>query len=74
MSDQLPDLAALPLGKEPQYPLERRVGEPQNWSGQHGEEKNLAPAPTWILTPSAVQPITTHYTDLHYPRSQPSIT
>jgi hypothetical protein len=31
----------LPLGKSPQYPLYRRLGEPQNLSERCEEEKNL---------------------------------
>jgi hypothetical protein len=29
-------------GQSPWYPSDRRLGEPQIWSGQCGEEKNLA--------------------------------
>jgi hypothetical protein len=32
--------AALPWGKEPWYPLDRRLGVPQSRSGRGGEEKN----------------------------------
>jgi len=28
--------AALPLGKEPWYPLDRRLGGPHNWYGDCG--------------------------------------
>jgi hypothetical protein len=28
-------------GKEPRYPLDRRLGGPQSRSGRRGEEKNL---------------------------------
>jgi hypothetical protein len=28
-------------GKNPLYPLDRRLGEPQSWSGRCGEEKIL---------------------------------
>jgi len=33
-------------GKEPPYPLDRRLGRPQSWSGCNGEEKKslLLPA------------------------------
>jgi hypothetical protein len=34
--------AALPLGKNPLYQLDRRMDEPQIQSGHCGEEKNLA--------------------------------
>jgi hypothetical protein len=29
-------------GESSQYPLDRRLGGPWSWSGQYGEEKNLA--------------------------------
>jgi hypothetical protein len=29
-------------GKSPRYPLDRRLGGPQSWSGRHGEVKILA--------------------------------
>jgi len=28
-----------PQGKNPQFPLDRRLDGPQSWSGYHGEEK-----------------------------------
>jgi hypothetical protein len=31
-----------PQRKSPQYPLGRTLGGPLNWSGKHGEKKNLA--------------------------------
>jgi hypothetical protein len=39
MSGQLHDPAALLPGKQPRYPLDRRLGGPQSWSGRGGEEK-----------------------------------
>lgn len=33
--------AALPPGKLPRYPLDRRVGEPHNQPGRFGQEKHL---------------------------------
>jgi hypothetical protein len=30
-------------GKNPQYPLNRKLGGPQTWSGHFGEEKSLLP-------------------------------
>jgi hypothetical protein len=39
-SGQLYAPAALPPGKEPRYPLDRRLGGPQSRSGHGGEEKN----------------------------------
>jgi hypothetical protein len=41
VSGELHTSAALPRGKEPQYPLDRRFDEPQNWSGICGEENIL---------------------------------
>jgi hypothetical protein len=41
MNGQLRDLATLPPGKEPKYPLDRRLGGPQSWSGRDGEMKIL---------------------------------
>jgi hypothetical protein len=40
VSGQLHTPAALPQGKNPLYPLDRRLGGPQNRSGHDGEEKN----------------------------------
>jgi hypothetical protein len=37
--------AALPPGKDPWYPLDRRLDRPQNRSGRGGEEKNSLPLP-----------------------------
>jgi hypothetical protein len=45
MSGQLHVLAALPPGKDPQYPLDRRLGGPQSRSGCSSEEKNSQPPP-----------------------------
>jgi len=50
-------LAALPPGKA-QYPLYRRQGGPQGWSGW--VQKTLPP-PGFDLR--AIQPIASHYTD-----------
>jgi hypothetical protein len=49
-------LAALPLRKDPQYPLDRRLDGSQSRSGQHGEEKILDPTGTQTLNP-VIQPI-----------------
>jgi hypothetical protein len=32
-----------PQGKTPWYPLDRRLGGPQSYSGHNGEEKNSQP-------------------------------
>jgi hypothetical protein len=45
VSDQLHAPAALPQGKSPSYPLDRRLGGPQSRSGRGGEEKNSQPPP-----------------------------
>jgi hypothetical protein len=42
VSGQLHAAGALARGKSHRYPLDRRLGGPQNWSGRCGEEKNLA--------------------------------
>jgi hypothetical protein len=38
MSGQLHDMATLPLGKQPRYPLVRRLGGPQSWTGCSSKE------------------------------------
>lgn len=44
MSGQFHSPVALPLAKEPfKYPLDRRVGVPQNQPACGGKEKNLLP-------------------------------
>jgi hypothetical protein len=42
------------------YPLDRRLGGPQNWSGCCREKKNLFTARNWTL---AIQPIAHCYAD-----------
>jgi hypothetical protein len=37
--------AALPQGKSPWYPLDRRLGGPHSRYGRGGEEKNFRPPP-----------------------------
>jgi hypothetical protein len=49
VSGQLHGPAALPPGKEPWFPLDRRLGGPQSRSGRGGEEKNSQP-------PSGIEP------------------
>jgi hypothetical protein len=51
--------ALLPWGKDPQYPLYRKLGGPQSWSGHRLEEKSFASAGD--RTP-VVQPVVRHYT------------
>jgi hypothetical protein len=45
VSGQIHAPAALPSGKEPRFPLDRRLGGPQSRSGRGGEEKNSQPPP-----------------------------
>jgi hypothetical protein len=49
-------------GKSPRYPLDGRLGGPQNRSGRCGGEKNL-PYLDSSSDPSAVQPVASRYTD-----------
>jgi hypothetical protein len=44
-----------PQGKSTSYPLDRRLGGPQNLSGRGGEEKNSYPLP--VLEPPIIQPV-----------------
>jgi hypothetical protein len=45
VSGQFHSPVALTPEKEPWYPLDRRLGEPQSRSGRGGEEKNFQPPP-----------------------------
>jgi len=45
VSGQLHEPAALSQGKNPWYPLDRRLGGPQSWPGPGGEEKNSQTLP-----------------------------
>jgi len=46
VSGQLHAMAvALSLRKRLRYPLDRRLGGPQSWSGRGGEEKKFLPLP-----------------------------
>jgi hypothetical protein len=45
MSGQLHAPAALPQGKSPWHPLERKLGGPQSRSARGGEERNSQPPP-----------------------------
>jgi hypothetical protein len=49
-----------PQGKNPWYPLDRRLGGPQSRSGRGGEEKNSKPLPG-LETP-IIQPVAQRYT------------
>jgi len=54
-----------PGGKEPQYPLDRRLGGPQSRAGRGGEEKN-SQLPPGIEPPNSVA---SSYTDWAVPRA-----
>jgi hypothetical protein len=51
----------------PRYPLDRRLGGPQNRSGRLGEEKKTAPTGNLNSDPSAVQPVASRSTDCAIP-------
>jgi hypothetical protein len=55
VSSQLHPPAALPPGKEPRYPLDRRLGGPQSRSGRCGEEKILDPTGTLSVLVSMIR-------------------
>jgi hypothetical protein len=59
VSGQLHTSAALPPGKRPLYPLDRRLRGPQKRSGHGGEEKNYQPLPG--LEPPIIQPVAQRY-------------
>jgi hypothetical protein len=66
VSGQLPSQPVYPRGNNPRYPLDRRLGGPQNRSGQRGEEKILDPIGT--RSPSLfLQPVASRYTDCTIP-------
>jgi hypothetical protein len=45
-----------PQGKSPPYPLDRRLGGPQSWSGRRREEKIHDPTGIRTLTPRSSSP------------------
>jgi hypothetical protein len=45
-----------PQGKSPWYPLDRRLGGPQSWSGRYGEMKILGTTGTQAPTPWSSSP------------------
>jgi hypothetical protein len=63
VSGQLHIPAALPHGKSPWYPLDRRVGGPQSHFGRGGEEKNSQPPPRIEPSTPIVQPVAQRYSD-----------
>jgi hypothetical protein len=56
-----------PRGKNPRYPVKRKLGVPQSRSERCREEENLALAGNWTR---AVQPLTSLYTDCPIPAPQ----
>ena len=54
--------AALPPGKETCYPLYRRLGGPQGWSGR---VRKISPTPGF--DPRTVQPVVISYTNFAFP-------
>jgi hypothetical protein len=60
VSGHLNDPAALPQGKSPWYPLDRRLGGPQSRSGRGGEEKSSQTLPGLELP--TIQPVFQRYT------------
>jgi hypothetical protein len=63
VSGQLHAPAALLPGKEPCYPLDRRLGGPQSSSGRGGEEKNSQHSRESNPRTPIVQPVVQRYTD-----------
>jgi hypothetical protein len=63
VSGQLRALDALPPGEEPWYPLDRRMGGPQSWSGRGVEEKNSQLLSGIESNHLIVQPVASSYTD-----------
>jgi hypothetical protein len=59
VSGQLYNPAALPPGKSPWYPLDRKLGGPQSRSGLAGEEENSQFLPGF--EPPIIQPIVQRY-------------
>jgi hypothetical protein len=56
VSGQFHASAALPLGKSPRYPLDRRLGGPQSRSGRRGVVTILASTGTRTPTPRSFRP------------------
>jgi hypothetical protein len=54
---------SLPSGKDPRYPLYRRLGGPQSCSGHRGLRRNLCLCRGSNSGRPVVQSVVTHYTD-----------
>jgi hypothetical protein len=63
VSGQLHVPAALPQGKSPRYPLDKRPDGPYNLFGRRGEEKIFAPYRASKPNPFVVQTVASSYTD-----------
>jgi hypothetical protein len=61
LSSQLHASLALPQGKSPWYPLDRRLDGTQGRSGHRGEEKNSQFLPGF--EPPIIQPLDQRYSD-----------
>jgi hypothetical protein len=62
VSGQLHTPAALPQGKSPWYPLDRRLDGPQSQSGHSVEDNIFSPCQESNPNHLIVQPIVSHYT------------
>jgi hypothetical protein len=61
VNGQLHASAALPQGKSPWYPFDKRLSESQNRFGRGGEEKNSQPLQG--LEPPIIHPVAQRYTN-----------
>ena len=58
-----------PQGKEPQYPLNKRLGGPQSWSGHFWRKEKKNPLHLHRFKPWTIQPVVHSLYWLHYPGS-----
>jgi hypothetical protein len=56
-------LQLYPRGNSPRYPVDRRLGGPQNRLGRYGEEQSLTPIGNRIPVPVSSRPNPTNYTE-----------